>query len=603
MRAQSAQQRFPVAQWKDDLAIMHETAIKMSQKQSAKQSRQSAHASGTATPASETASPPQPWSRRHFPGTPASGGNVSEPTTRAPSPSADDGGPLSLGSRVGPGHGGERQGRVRNRLSKPAPGSRDSSVHSQSAKKSIFRSARSSRANSPDRSTGNAKQTLAKELISRPMALAPAAMPGNRVSRITEHMNEDNDDTTTSGEGDIRQFDFSHGVSSDDSIYSRSGRDEGEGVDPSVVDEYLMTPEQVENESEKRRVAKLRRTLELHADRNAVGGVSLPPFAPSGFITGETTPSRPGTPLADDRLISAGGSQTPREQTTAPAESYLSLGSVLQGKSDYKLQNVAPFFNDPTGLYYQSFEQKLGKLNGKNSETSLCIEDYLMESEKDWFNRYRNVKLGKSAASSRASSIFRVQRQGPDEEAASDVPMSDADSIEGADQFLLQDDYVPPSGIRKLLLRRIGQWPLYTFLLAFVSDLSGTTLTLLTLCRAKSSQPTHTKLLCSREPWDNQQRSCILSQQSTSSSPYSGGLSSVEFGRYTYCRYHSPSMASASFYWVWRHMQRLKLAVVGSRMLPPLSTLLPLPAVLSISPSTSAVKVILRTSGRVGMKY
>ena len=53
----------------------------------------------------------------------------------------------------------------------------------------------------------------------------------------------------------------------------------------------------------------------------------------------------------------------------------LSLGAVVQGKKDYKLQNVEPFFDDPTGLYYNAFERKLDNLNGRTSEGSLCVEE------------------------------------------------------------------------------------------------------------------------------------------------------------------------------------------------------------------------------------
>ena len=35
-------------------------------------------------------------------------------------------------------------------------------------------------------------------------------------------------------------------------------------------------------------------------------------------------------------------------------------------------------------------------------------------------------------------------------------------------QFLLADDYKPPTGVKKLLLHRVGDWPVYSLLLAFV---------------------------------------------------------------------------------------------------------------------------------------
>jgi alpha-1,3-glucan synthase len=42
------------------------------------------------------------------------------------------------------------------------------------------------------------------------------------------------------------------------------------------------------------------------------------------------------------------------------------------------------------------------------------------------------------------------------------------------DEFLLGSEYEPPSGIKKLLQKKIGDWQLYCFLLAFVSILLST---------------------------------------------------------------------------------------------------------------------------------
>lgn len=90
-----------------------------------------------------------------------------------------------------------------------------------------------------------------------------------------------------------------------------------------------------------------------------------------------------------------------------------SYGTVLQGKKDYALQNVEPFFTDPTGLYYKAFHLELKDLNSKNSEGALCIEDFLTMSEKDWYNRLHKVRMGKRASRARPATIFYapVKRQ------------------------------------------------------------------------------------------------------------------------------------------------------------------------------------------------
>ena len=141
----------------------------------------------------------------------------------------------------------------------------------------------------------------------------------------------------------------------------------------------------------------------------------------------------------------------------------------MKDKKDYKLQNVDPFFDDPTGLYYKAFERRLDDLNGKTSEGSLCIEEYLVKSEKDWFNRFRGAKMGRTSLP--ASPMFRTRENSPAPSISNGRTGSNSTSTtsEGVEQFLLQEDYKPPTGLKKILLRKIGDWPVYTFLLAFVS--------------------------------------------------------------------------------------------------------------------------------------
>ena len=147
----------------------------------------------------------------------------------------------------------------------------------------------------------------------------------------------------------------------------------------------------------------------------------------------------------------------------------LSLGAVVQSKKDYKLQNVAPFFDDPTGLYYNAFERRLDDLSGRTSEGPLCIEELLVQSERDWFNRFRGAKMGRTSLP--ASPMFRTRDNSPTRfsDARRESQSSSNGLNEGVEQFLLDDDYRPPTGLKKLLLRKMGDWPVYSFLLAFVS--------------------------------------------------------------------------------------------------------------------------------------
>lgn len=89
-----------------------------------------------------------------------------------------------------------------------------------------------------------------------------------------------------------------------------------------------------------------------------------------------------------------------RDFTNLRNSSRLSVLDVVGHRTDYKLQKVDPFFNDSTGEYYREFEQKLGSLSAKNSESELCIEEYLIKSERDWFKRFKDAKLGRSRSPS-----------------------------------------------------------------------------------------------------------------------------------------------------------------------------------------------------------
>ena len=131
----------------------------------------------------------------------------------------------------------------------------------------------------------------------------------------------------------------------------------------------------------------------------------------------------------------------------------LSTSDVKGQKPDNVLQNVTPFFSDPDKVYETRFRQKMKGLNGKNSENNLCIEEFLLESEKSWFSKLRAAELGKTSED-RAPR----QRQEAREEKARE------------DEFGLGDRYKPPSGLKRFLRMKIGDWPVYSFLLAFVRE-------------------------------------------------------------------------------------------------------------------------------------
>lgn len=227
--------------------------------------------------------------------------------------------------------------------------------------------------------------------------------------------------------------------------------------------------------------------------QNSLSPVSI--FHPPGLVSPHSSPlmSQPGTPSNEDALLTPAIPNLPW-QTPLARISALSLGSVVGDKKDFKLQKVDPFFTDSSGEYSRAFKKKLENLDGKTSEDQLCIEEQLVKNEKKWFSRFHDVKMGKSQPASPAPSIYRRPASGSASSAAEDMDDYGEVLREGSaiDEFLLGEDYVAPSGLKKLLQLRILDWPIYSFLIAFVSiSLFFTEALADSIIRAKSSLQIH----------------------------------------------------------------------------------------------------------------
>lgn len=141
--------------------------------------------------------------------------------------------------------------------------------------------------------------------------------------------------------------------------------------------------------------------------------------------------------------------------------SVVSVDSIVQGRKDFKLQQVDAFFTDQDGQYYEAFDRKLDKLSAKNSMSQLCIEEYLMKSEKTFFERMHDAKLGSQSRHASTSNLIGNNRM-----SSLAREYGDEDDEKPANEFGLSEDYVPPTGVKKFLSRRVGDWPVYSMLLA-----------------------------------------------------------------------------------------------------------------------------------------
>ncbi|KAF2210225.1 hypothetical protein CERZMDRAFT_45745 [Cercospora zeae-maydis SCOH1-5] len=150
--------------------------------------------------------------------------------------------------------------------------------------------------------------------------------------------------------------------------------------------------------------------------------------------------------------------------------SRLSLINVVGEKNGFNLQKVDPLFTDSNGHFYRRFSRKLEALDGKNSESDHCIEDFLVKSEKEWFNEFRNAKLGTCMLNHESATTLVTRQSRPVSFAPSESVTADDSSIKESgittSAFALGDEYKPPRGLRKWMQVKLSTWPLYAYFLA-----------------------------------------------------------------------------------------------------------------------------------------
>lgn len=189
---------------------------------------------------------------------------------------------------------------------------------------------------------------------------------------------------------------------------------------------------------------------------------------------------RPSSPLTLGPVTPNAGNDM---DAASKASKRFSYNSIVSKNKDFELQKVDVIFTDSQNEFYNTFARKLDRIDARSSEGRLCIEEYLTKSEKAWFGRFHRAKLGMNpdnALPTTLPGLFRYLknkvkklRQGLDaDESApdpSEVRQIEQGSIDDG-EFLLGKQYAPPSGMKKLLQKKIGDWQLYCFLLAFVSS-------------------------------------------------------------------------------------------------------------------------------------
>ena len=421
MRARSAKQRFPVAQWVEDLEILQSTAIRIHDK---------IEATG-----------------RHF----AAGDLVGNPGWMTPGASG-----LASPSGLRPSLGQSRM-------------SSYSTLQALTSRlKNLGHSREVSQDTTPQRP--GSSHSRAASGLSRSASLGSRRGPGH-IDPQDEHDGEEPfTPTILPPVLDVEGDDTGLRANSIQNPNDRSD-DEDEDIDSDLedYDEGMTMPTETRGQYE--RVAL-----------NDEPPHSPPPktYRCSRMAELELTPMRnsprnrssPGRPRPESGLLVPPPALTENNRASS-TNSLLSMNMIVGEKTDFNLQKVDPFFTDVNGEFARSFEKRLEDLKGSNSETTACIEEFLVKSEKQWFNTFRDVKLGRHTGpySSRAS-VYTNRDSRPTSAAPSIYggntdPDSQPDPNNLADEFLLGKDYKPPTGLRKWMQLHIGDWPVYAFFMGF----------------------------------------------------------------------------------------------------------------------------------------
>lgn len=199
-----------------------------------------------------------------------------------------------------------------------------------------------------------------------------------------------------------------------------------------------------------------------------------------------------GVPSSSAGITGLGISRaySPAQRGRLRSTSVLSLDQIRSTRRSFSLENAEPTFKDDTGKYSRYFQGLLQRLNGKNSESELCIEEFIVQSEKEWSDNLREVRLGRG---SRSPSPMLSSKPSPLSEAQrSPSPSNNLnDGLEGneiswedasAQEMLLPGSSQRPPAIQRWLSTRIMDWPIYSIILALgqIMAANSSQITLLT---------------------------------------------------------------------------------------------------------------------------
>jgi hypothetical protein len=144
--------------------------------------------------------------------------------------------------------------------------------------------------------------------------------------------------------------------------------------------------------------------------------------------------------------------------------SELSLSNVLMLREDFLLETVQDIFTDEDGSALRMFGLSLSRLDIVSTKDKLSVESYITRCKKIWFNDRYDSKLLTSPGLGKVSLLrlwIYLFRKGPSQ------------SISGMQFYdkeirTVKDKHLSPSPLTQFLLFKLGDWPIYTIILALV---------------------------------------------------------------------------------------------------------------------------------------
>ncbi|KPI40742.1 Cell wall alpha-1,3-glucan synthase mok11 [Cyphellophora attinorum] len=218
-------------------------------------------------------------------------------------------------------------------------------------------------------------------------------------------------------------------------------------------------------------------------------GTSTPDLIPADLISRTATPAAISTPpmsrsssmlamhsqAVTERLmplIEVSGS-APRGDSPEHGSHELLPRGLPRSPSEMSLRSEkqTPMFDDSKMRYYQTYSRLLDDIARNGPFTSSfgpAIEEYIVKSEQDWFEGLHQTSLGMhlgSATSSTTSLVHLLKSHKVDKVEAYTSCIRE-DDVEKDFYGILGEEYTAPTGLRKVMLYRLGSWHYYTLVLA-----------------------------------------------------------------------------------------------------------------------------------------